>query len=84
MKICISSNHQNIKLYFPTRLIFNTITAKFANTLGRRFANDSLKDISPEALELLCAELGNVKKKYGKWELLQIKSASGEIIEITL
>ena len=84
MRILIKSPGQNLRFYFPTGLIFNKTTAKLANSFGRTFAAESLKDISPEALEILCTEIGKIKKKYGKWELVKIESANGEIVEIIL
>ena len=84
MKIRIKTNNRRFGFCFPTGLIFNKTAVRIANTIGRRFASDSLKDIPPEALELLCAELGRVKRKYGKWELVKVESSSGEIVEIIL
>lgn len=84
MKIHIKSPSQNLRFYFPTGMIFNKTTAKLANSFGRTFAAESLKDISPEALEILCTEIGKIKKKYGKWELVKVESASGETVEIIL
>ena len=84
MKIRIKNGNRQFGFYFPTGLIFNKTAARIANTIGIRFAPDSLKDISPEALELLCVELGRIKKKYGKWELVEVQSASGETVEIIL
>ena len=84
MRIHIKSGKQNLRFYFPTRLIFNRTVARIANTFGRKYSADSLKNIPPEALELLLSELGRIKKQYGNWELVKVETASGEIIEIVL
>ena len=84
MKIHIKSSGRNLRFYFPTGLVFNRTIARIGNALGRKYAADSMNHISPEALEVLFAELGKVKKKYGTWELVKVESASGEIIEIVL
>jgi len=84
MKIRIKSNKANFILYFPTGLIFNKTTAKIANTVGRKYSGNAMKNISPEALELFCTELGAIKKRYGRWELVKIQSANGDIVEIIL
>lgn len=35
-------------------------------------------------LQAVCAELCRVKEKYGFWELVDIQSADGEKLQITL
>ena len=84
MKIIIKSNKQNLKFYFPTRLIFSRTAARIANIVGRKYASDTMSAISPEALETLCTELGKIKKCYGKWDLVDIESSDGSIIKIIL
>ena len=84
MKICIKTSDQNIRFYLPTGLICNRTIARIANTIGRKYASDSLKDISPEALETLFVEMGRIKKHYGRWELVTVESADGVLVEVIL
>lgn len=84
MKIRIKSDDVNLNLVLPTRLLIGKTVVKIANSLGRKYAADALKDISPETLEILCAELRRVKKKYGAWDLVDIESADGDIVKIIL
>lgn len=83
MKIRVRSDDVNLNLALPTRLLIGKTVVKLANTLGRRFS-DALDDIPPETLEILCAELRRIKKKHGAWELVDVESAKGEIVQIIL
>jgi hypothetical protein len=40
--------------------------------------------ISPEALDALFAHLRHIKDRYGKWELVDTESSTGEIVKIIL
>ena len=84
MKIRIKSSEVNMNLVLPTRLLFGKTVVKLANTIGRRYAAEALEGISPEALELLCAELRRIKKKHGSWDLVDVQSADGDIVQIVL
>lgn len=83
MKIRIKSADTNLNLVFPTRLLIGKTVIKLANTVGRRYT-DALKDIPPHTLEVLCAELRRIKKKYGAWDLVDAESADGDIVQIIL
>ena len=84
MKIKIQTSDTNLNLVLPTNLLVGKTVVKIAGMVGRKYAGDALKDIPPEALELLCAELRRVKKKHGSWELVDIRTAGGSIVHITL
>lgn len=84
MKICVKADGVNLNLALPTALLCGRTVVKIANTVGRKYAADTLKDIPPEALEALCAEIRRVKKKYGAWELVDVETASGECVKIVL
>lgn len=84
MRIRIKSEGHNLVFALPTRLIFSKTAVRFANTVGRRYADTAMKDIPPQALELLCCELRRIKSAHGKWELVDIESANGDIVKIIL
>jgi len=84
MKIHIRNNEFGFFIPLPTNLIFSKGTAWLANYFGRKYAGDALKDIPPEALEVLFAEFRRIKKKHGTWELVEVKSARGDRVRITL
>ena len=43
-----------------------------------------LENLPPEAAERIVAELRNIKDTYGSWELVEVCSADGENVKITL
>lgn len=84
MKIQVKSEGHHIQLLLPTGLVFSKGTVWLANHFGRKYAGDAMKAIPPQALEELFAELRRIKKKYGSWDLVEVKSASGEEVLIRL
>lgn len=84
MKIQVKGGGHNIKLLFPTGLVFGKGTVWLANHFGRRYAEDVMKDIPPEALDVLFAEFRRIKKTHGSWELVDVESSSGERVKVIL
>ena len=84
MKIRIKSEGQNLRLWLPTRLIFSETVARLGGTYGIKYAGDTMKNIPPEAIELLFAEFRRIKDKHKVWELVKIESADGSVVDISL
>ena len=84
MRIQVTSEDMNLKLVLPTALIFSRGTAWIANHAGRKYAPEAMNGIAPEHLDTLFAEFRRIKKQYGQWELVEMVSADGEYIKITL
>jgi len=84
MRIRVRSKDTNINIPIPTRLIFSKGTAWLANHFGRKYAGDALKDIPPEAMEKIFGEFRRMKRLDRHWQLVEIDTADGEHIEITL
>lgn len=84
MKILVKYDEGDIKLWLPTILVCNKGTAWLANHVGRKYAGEAMKDIPPEALDKLFAELRRIKKVHGSWDLVEIKSADGNEVLIQL
>lgn len=84
MRIKVKSEDTNIKLILPTNLIFGRGMVWLANRFGRKYAGNALRDIPPEALDVLFAEFRRIKRKYGRWTLVEVHSADGAEVEITL
>lgn len=84
MRIHIKSNRMNLTLLLPTKLILGRSVIYLANTVGRKYAGEHMNTISPEALDALFAEFRRIKTRYGKWDLVNMESATGEIIKIIL
>lgn len=84
MKIIVRSQEHDIRLGIPTSWIFSRGSAFLAEKLGRKYAPESMVDIPPDAIPILCAELRKIKKKYGTYELVEMETAGGEYVKITL
>ena len=84
MKIHIRSEDHNFTIPLATNFVFSKGTVWLFNHVGRKYAGDAMKAISPEALERLFAELRHIKRKYGHWTLVEIHSADGEEVTVTL
>ena len=85
MKIQVKSENHIIRLWVPTNLIFSPLVARISIRYGLRNAPDSVRNISPEAMEALFAEFRRIKKKYGSWELVDMVRENGaEVVKILL
>lgn len=84
MRIRIKSDGYNMNIILPTGLIFSKGTVWLVNHVGRKYAADAMKNIPPEALDALFAEFRNIKRRYRSWDLVEVESASGEKVLITL
>ena len=92
MKIQITGSGHDLNLTLPTKLIFSKflirtvlkhveigpISAKQENVSAK------LEKLSPEMVDCLLDELHRIRKKYGSWELVEVHSADGEYVKITL
>lgn len=84
MRIRVKGAGHNINIPVPTNLVFGKGTVWLANHFGRKYAGTAMKDIPPEALDRLFAEFRNIKRRYGHWELVEVRSADGQEVSITL
>ena len=84
MKIKVISGEHRIRLVLPTRLIFSPALIRFGLKIARKYAPAELGNIPPEDVEALCRELCRIKKRYGTYELVDIQSANGEMMNIIL
>lgn len=84
MKIHIKSKDQNLRIRIPTCLAFSPLVARLGCHYGLQYAGEAMKDISPEALKALFAEFRRIKKIHGSWNLVDIESAAGDLVKVTL
>ena len=80
----------------PTGLIFSKASAwawlKIARKASAQYlpkkigkkADAVMSNLSDEAVYALCAELMRIKRKYGKWDLVEVESSDGEQVLIQL
>lgn len=84
MKIQVKDDGHSFSIVLPTRMIFSKTVARIVNCAGRKYVSEEMEKIPPEAMEAIFAELRRVKKQYGSWELVDIQSADGDRVNITL
>lgn len=89
MKIIIQDGEHDVNLTIPTGLIFNKPVAWLGLRAGRKYLKSgntgvSLDDISEEAVYRLVEELNRIKHRYGSWNLVEVQSADGERVLVTL
>ncbi len=86
MKIYIKSPGTiTVRLIFPTRMLFNRLTAAIAEKLLKEHAalfKDA--DISSADLRRLAREVNRMKKKHPHLCLVHVESAGGDIVKIYL
>lgn len=83
MKIQIREAERNFCLNLPTNLIFSRLVLRLAlkhsSINGRK-----IDGLTAEAADALSAEIRRIKKRHGTWELVEVRSADGETVKITL
>ena len=91
MKISVKSDGHNLSIPVPTGWLFSKPSAWLWLKMMRMFSkkmdqygNDFYLNLPDEAVYAICAELKRTRKKYGKWTLVEVKSACGEEVTITL
>ena len=84
MRIRVKSENTSINLVLPTNWIFNKGTVWLARRFGVKYAAESMKNVPPEALDRLFRELRRIKRTRGRWELVEVRSADGDEVQITL
>lgn len=83
MKIRIRSDGHNFSIILPTRMLFSKEILKFGLRIGKKYS-DAVPNFPPEVIDALCDEIKRIKKKHGSWELVNVKSADGEQVQIIL
>ncbi len=96
MKIQITGQGHNIRIPIPTGLIFNRLSVFLWLKCMRRQSADSLLEraeekadsffvnLPDEAVHQVASELMRARKKHGSWNLVEVESASGERVLISL
>lgn len=99
MRIRLSGEGHNIQIPVPTRMIFSKFSVWLYLNLARKLSSrasryvpenveisvdEILEKLPDEAVYALSAEIMRIKRKYGHWNLVEVKSADGEEVTITL
>jgi hypothetical protein len=99
MRIRIKGDGHNISIPIPTGLIFSKPSVWLYLKLARKYSSRASEFI-PEDIEIkveplldklpdaavyaLCEEILRIRKKHGHWDLVEVHTADGEHIQITL
>ncbi len=93
MKIIIKTEDHRVFLPIPTALLVSRPMLRFWLRMMRRSeqyvslpeqAGTALWNLPEESVLQLCDELRRIKRQYGKWDLVEVQSASGEQVLIQL
>lgn len=84
MKIKITGGGRDLGFTIPNALVLNGITARIACAAARKHAPEAGNTISADTIGKIFAELNRIKKKNGEWVLVEVKSAAGEQVEISI
>lgn len=84
MKIRIREEGHNFTLLLPTMLVFSRFSLWLVNGVARKSAPEAMALVPAEGMDALWAEMRRIKKKYGSWDLVEVNSADGEYVKVTL
>ena len=99
MRIKVKGYGHNMDIPIPTGLIFSKPAVRLYLKLARKFAAPAkeyipgeieisadtlLTGLPDEAVYAICAEIKRIKRSCGSWELVNVTTADGEEIQITL
>ena len=84
MKIQIQGDGHKIKILLPTKWIFSNTGSSIAAFVVQKYASDEMAGVTPEAIKALCAEIRRIKRKYGRWDMVEVSSSDGEKVIVTL
>ena len=82
MKIIVTTGENDIRFGLPTGLILGRGSAALAQHMAKKYSPEV--NLPDGALPALCDELRRIKKKYGTWDLVEMETASGQHVKITL
>lgn len=72
----------------PTAFLTNPYLLSFGYWIVKKtsgkYADGPMPDIDAQTLKGLCRELRRIKKKYGRYEMIEAVQASGETVKIIL
>ncbi len=83
MRIKISDGNKKIRLIFPTSMVFNPLGFAITKKVMKTNAID-LSEISSRDVGKIYAAIKKCKRLHHGWKLVEVCSADGEAVEITL
>ena len=83
MKVQIRDAYHKFYFVLPTNLIFHQFLLRLG--LKHMYIEGSRPDaLSGDAIDRLCAEIQRIQKLHGAWELVEVRSADGKTVKVTL
>ncbi len=83
MRIRVQTGDRNIHVSLPTRLLFSRFVLRTA-LRSIRINGQHIPGLTAEGADALAGEIRRIKKKYGAWTLVEVQSADGDQVTITL
>ena len=86
MRVYVNDNEgTNIKILIPTGLLLNRITALILSKVLTTVPGipDNIK-LSKQQIYFLLKTIKNYKRNHPSWKLVEVHSADGDVVEITL
>ena len=80
MKIIVKNLDQNIRLRFPTGLVFNRFTTA---AISKEAGKYGVK-LRPQQVRILIKAMGKYRRAHSGWVLAEVKGAKGEYVQIKL
>lgn len=81
MRIKVRTPDAKFTLLLPNLLLFNRLTGSLLTKAATAHLGI---DVDARQAGRLLAELRKIKKKYGRFTLVDVETADGEIVKITL
>ncbi len=84
MRIQIKGGDRNFSIRIPNWLLANPVSVSIAKGAVKKYAPEKANLLTLKNLSPLAAEIKRIKKRYGTWTLVEVQSADGEEITITI
>ena len=78
-----ASGMRQFTIAVPTAMIFSPMLARLGLRIGRRYSAE-VPDISDRDLRAVCKAVKQVKRRYGRYELVSVESSGGDEVSIFL
>ena len=88
MKLSVTKEGRRFVLRIPNCLLTNAhliaIFYRITQKTSGKYAPEPMPDLSAAQLKPLCKELKRIKKCYGAYELVDVRSGQGDRVKIVL
>lgn len=78
-----ASGLRQFTIAVPTGMIFSPMLVQLGLRIGRKYSAE-MPDISSRDLRAICKAVKQVKRRYGRYELVTVESGQGDLVKITL